>query len=58
MEFWQNIYSSFDPVAFNLGSIAVHWYGILYASALLSAIFVAKWIIRKDNIRKCFIILV
>lgn len=50
MQFWQNIYSQFDPVAFNLGSIAVHWYGIMYAAALLSAIFVAKWIIKKDNL--------
>lgn len=50
MYFWQNIYSHFDPVAFHLGSIAVHWYGILYAAALLSAVFVAKWIIRKDNL--------
>lgn len=50
MEFWQNIYAQFDPVAFNLGSIAVHWYGIMYATALLSAIFVAKWIIKKDKL--------
>ena len=50
MEFWQNIYSQFDPVAFNLGSVAVHWYGIMYALALLSAIFVAKWLIRHDKI--------
>jgi len=50
MEFWQNIYSNFDPVAFKLGSIAVHWYGIMYALALLSAIFVAKWIIKKDKL--------
>lgn len=50
MEFWQNIYSQFDPVAFNLGSVAVHWYGIMYALALLSAIFVAKWLIKHDKI--------
>lgn len=50
MQFWQNIYTQFDPVAFHLGSIAVHWYGIMYAAALLSAIFVAKWIIKKDNL--------
>lgn len=50
MEFWQNIYSNFDPVAFNLGSIAVHWYGIMYALALLSAIFVAKWFIKHDKL--------
>lgn len=50
MEFWQNIYSQFDPVAFNLGFVAVHWYGIMYALALLTAIFVAKWLIKKDKL--------
>lgn len=50
MESWQNIYSHFDPVAFNIGSIAVHWYGIMYALALLSAIFVAKWFIKHDKL--------
>lgn len=49
MEFWQNIYSHFDPIAFHLGSIAVHWYGIMYALALLVAIYTAHWIIKKDN---------
>lgn len=50
MEFWQHIYSQFNPVAIHLGSIAVHWYGIMYAFALLSAIFVAKWLITYDKI--------
>lgn len=50
MEYWQNIYTQFNPVAFNLGSIAVHWYGIMYALALLSAIFVAKWFIKYDKL--------
>ncbi len=50
MEFWQNIYSHFNPVAFNLGTIAVHWYGLMYALALLSAIFVAKWFIKHDKL--------
>ena len=50
MEFWQNIYSHFNPVAFNIGSISVHWYGIMYALALLSAIFIAKWFIQYDKI--------
>lgn len=50
MESWQHIYSHFDPVAFKLGSISVHWYGIMYALALLSAIFVAKWFIKHDKI--------
>ncbi len=50
MEFWKNIYSQFDPIAFNIGSVSVHWYGIMYALALLSAIFVAKWLIKHDKI--------
>lgn len=50
MNFWQNIYSHFDPIAFYIGSIPVHWYGIMYALALLSAIFVAKWLIKYDKI--------
>lgn len=50
MEFWQNIYTHFNPVAFNLGSVAVHWYGIMYALALISAIYVAKWFIKRDNL--------
>ncbi|AXH09698.1 prolipoprotein diacylglyceryl transferase [Malaciobacter halophilus] len=50
MQYWQNIYSTFDPVAFNIGQIAVHWYGIMYALALISAIIVAKWFIKHDKI--------
>lgn len=50
MEFWQNIYSQFNPIAFHLGPVAVHWYGIMYALALLSAIYVAKWFINYDKI--------
>ncbi len=50
MEIWNNIYSHFDPVAFNLFGAGVHWYGIMYAIALLSAIGVAHWIVKKDNL--------
>ena len=50
MNYWTNIYDHFDPVAFNIGSIAVHWYGIMYATALLVAIYFAHWIIKKDNL--------
>jgi len=49
LENWQNIYSYFDPVAFNIASIAVHWYGIMYATALLIAIYMGHYIIKKDN---------
>lgn len=50
MNYWQHIYSHFDPVAFNLGSIAVHWYGIMYALALLTAIIAAKILIKYDKL--------
>lgn len=48
MLFWNHIYSHFDPVAFHLGPIAVHWYGLMYMFALLSALYAAKWFVKKD----------
>jgi phosphatidylglycerol:prolipoprotein diacylglycerol transferase len=51
IDFWQNIYSQFDPVAFRLGSVAVHWYGIMYAFALLIAIAFANYLITKDKLK-------
>ncbi len=50
MTAWNHIYEQFDPIAFSLGSIKVHWYGIMYVTALLVGIFVAKWLVKKDNL--------
>lgn len=50
MEFWNHIYEHFDPVAFDIFSIPVHWYGLMYVLALLSALMIAKWIVQKDKI--------
>ncbi len=50
MEFWNNIYSNFNPVAFNLFGLSVHWYGMMYVLALLTALYVGKWIAKHDNI--------
>ncbi|MDD5052554.1 MAG: prolipoprotein diacylglyceryl transferase [Sulfuricurvum sp.] len=50
MEFWNHIYEHFNPVAFNLGPIPVHWYGLMYVLALLSALMIAKWIVKKDGV--------
>lgn len=50
MEFWNHIYENFNPVAFDIGFIKVHWYGIMYVLALLSALFFSKWINRHDRI--------
>jgi phosphatidylglycerol:prolipoprotein diacylglycerol transferase len=50
MEFWHNIYSFFNPIAFEILSFKVHWYGIMYVLALLSALLIAEWIVTKDNL--------
>ncbi|MDR3177795.1 MAG: prolipoprotein diacylglyceryl transferase [Campylobacteraceae bacterium] len=50
MSFWQSIYTQFDPVAFRLGIFSIHWYGILYASALISGILMAKWFVKRDKL--------
>ena len=34
MEFWNHIYQHFNPIAFSIGEIKVHWYGIMYILAL------------------------
>lgn len=49
MEYWNNIYDHFDPIAFSIG-VNVHWYGIMYVLALISALFMAKWIVTKDKL--------
>ena len=50
MEFWQHIYSNFDPIAINIFGLKIHWYGLMYISALLSALYIAQWIIKKDKL--------
>ncbi len=48
MPFWNHIYAHFDPVAFKLGPVAVHWYGLMYMLALLGALYAAKYFVKKD----------
>lgn len=50
MEFWNNIYYHFNPVAIDLGFISLHWYGIMYALALFTALGFAKYIVKKDKL--------
>lgn len=38
-----------DPIAFSLGSLHVHWYGILFATAILFGLELMKWIYRREN---------
>ena len=49
MNYWNHIYEHFDPVAFSIG-VDVHWYGIMYVLALISALVMAKWIVTKDKL--------
>jgi phosphatidylglycerol:prolipoprotein diacylglycerol transferase len=35
LEYWRHIYDHFTPIAFQIGEIKVHWYGIMYILALV-----------------------
>lgn len=48
--FWNHIYEHFNPVAFELFFLKIHWYGLMYVLALLTALIVAKWIVKKDKL--------
>lgn len=49
MTAWNSIYSHFDPIAFFVFGIPVHWYGLMYVLALLVALLVAKVFVKMDN---------
>ena len=38
-----------DPVFFSIGPITIHWYGLLFASAILVGLQVMKWIFSREN---------
>ncbi|EQB35609.1 prolipoprotein diacylglyceryl transferase [Sulfurimonas hongkongensis] len=50
MNAWNNIYESFDPVAFYIFSFPVHWYGMMYVLALVSALYIGKYFIKRDKL--------
>lgn len=50
MTFWNNIYSHFNPIAFSVAGIPVHWYGMMYVLALLTALGAAKYFVKKDHL--------
>lgn len=37
-----------DPVAIHIGSIKIHWYGIIIAIAFVSATLIAQWRMKKE----------
>lgn len=50
MSYWNHIYDHFNPVAFSLFGLPVHWYGMMYVLALLAALYGAKWYVKYDKI--------
>ena len=50
MDYWNHIYDHFDPVAFNIFSLPVHWYGMMYVLALLGGLGAAKYFAQKDKV--------
>jgi len=42
-----HLYIAFDPVAFSLGPLSVHWYGITYLLAFLFFWAMGNWLTRK-----------
>ncbi len=50
MNWWNNIYYHFNPIAFNLFGFNIHWYGLMYVTALLVALYTASWIVKKDKL--------
>jgi len=50
MSYWNHIYQHFSPIAFKIFGLSVHWYGIMYVLALVSALFMAKWIVKHDKL--------
>ena len=48
--YWNHIYEHFNPIAFHIFSIPVHWYGMMYVLALLSALYIGKYFIKKDKL--------
>ncbi len=50
MNSWNHIYDSFNPIAFHIFSLPVHWYGMMYVLALMTALYVGKYFMKKDNL--------
>ena len=50
MNSWNKIYDTFDPIAFHIFSLPVHWYGIMYVLALVSALYIGKYFMKRDKL--------
>ncbi len=37
------IHPQFDPVAIHLGSLGIHWYGLMYLTGFMTFLYLGKW---------------
>ena len=44
------IHPQFDPVAFSLGPIAIHWYGLMYLMAFAQFLLLGKLRLKQSHI--------
>lgn len=41
------VFPQIHPVAFSLGPLTVHWYGLAYLAAFVGSILLARWLVRR-----------
>ena len=49
MTLLQHLVWDLDPVFFSVGPLTIHWYGLLFAIAILSGLQVMKWIFQSEK---------
>ena len=49
MTLLQHLVWDLDPVFFSVGPLTIHWYGLLFAIAILSGLQVMKWIFQTEK---------
>ncbi len=47
---WQDLPSQMNPVIFNIGSFAIHWYSFMYILAFTIVYFLMMYRIKKNEI--------
>ncbi|TSA44939.1 prolipoprotein diacylglyceryl transferase, partial [bacterium] len=50
LQAWQNIPAHINPIAFNVGSVQVSWYGIMYLVAFAIVYYLVRYRIRTEKI--------
>ena len=43
-------FPEFDPIAFRVGPLAVHWYGLAYVTTFVLCVLIARWLVRRWRI--------